>query len=92
MIKFASLILLLATSAWARPEVTIPAEVEISQRELLRLGDIAEVSGGDEALISLLNGIVLRSDARELLLSQHFDAKEILHKMRSALEETEPPS
>ena len=88
MIKFASLILLLATSAWARPEVTIPAEVEISQRELLRLGDIAEVSGGDEALISLLNGIVLRSDARELLLSQHFDAKEILHKMRSALEET----
>lgn len=88
MIKTVSLILLLATSAWARPEVSIPAEVEISQRELLRLGDIVEVQNGDEALLSMLNSIVLRPDARELLLSQHFDAKEILQKMRSALEES----
>jgi flagella basal body P-ring formation protein FlgA len=87
MLKIVSVILLLATSAWARPEVSIPAEVEISQRELLRLGDIVEVQNGDEALINMLNGIVLRPDARELLLSQHFDAKEILQKMRSALEE-----
>jgi flagella basal body P-ring formation protein FlgA len=87
MLKIVSVILLLATSAWARPEVSIPAEVEISQRELLRLGDIVEVQNGDEALINMLNGIVLRPDARELLLSQHFDAKEILQNMRSALEE-----
>ena len=87
MIKIVSLFLLISTAAWARPEVSIPAEVEISQRELLRLGDIAEVQNGDEALIAMLNGIVLRPDARELLLSQHFDTKEILQKMRSALEE-----
>jgi flagella basal body P-ring formation protein FlgA len=87
MIKIVSLLLLISTLAWARPEVSIPAEVEISQRELLRLGDIVEVQNGDEALINMLNGIVLRPDARELLLSQHFDAKEILQKMRAALEE-----
>ena len=93
MIKTVSLILIalicfgLTARAAGRPEVSIPAEVEISQRELLRLGDIAEVQNGDEALLAMLNGIILRPDARELLLSQHFDAKEILQKMRSALEE-----
>ncbi|MFS4458462.1 flagellar basal body P-ring formation chaperone FlgA [Bdellovibrio sp. HCB2-146] len=89
MNKFVFLILLISVTSWARPEVSIPSEVEISQRELLRLGDIAEVQGGDEALLGLLDSIVIRPDARELLLSQHLNSSEILTKMRAALEENQ---
>jgi len=75
----------LTLSAFARPEISIPGSVEISQRPLLRLSDIAIVSGGNEELLSLMESIVLREDARELLLSQHMESSEILGKVREAL-------
>lgn len=85
MKKFFLAILLISSSALARPEVSIPASVEISQRPLLRLGDIAIVNGGSEELLSFLDSITIREDARELLLSQHLDSQEILKKVRDAM-------
>ncbi len=85
MKKFFLAILLISSSALARPEVSIPASVEISQRPLLRLGDIAIVNGGSEELLSFLDSITIREDARELLLSQHLDSQEILNKVRDAM-------
>jgi flagella basal body P-ring formation protein FlgA len=70
---------------FARPEITIPGNVEISQRELLRLSDIAVVTGGTEELLVSLDGIVLREDARELLLSGHLNSQDILSKVRAAM-------
>ncbi|MGZ6472206.1 MAG: flagellar basal body P-ring formation chaperone FlgA [Bdellovibrio sp.] len=70
----------------ARPEISIPENVEISHRELLRLSDIAEISNGNADLISFAEGVVLREDARELLLSQKLSAQEILPKIRKALD------
>lgn len=70
---------------FARPEISIPGSVEISQRELLRLSDVAVVIGGNEELLASLDTIVLREDARELLLSQHLDSPEILRKIRAAM-------
>ncbi len=79
-------ILLFTLNSWARPEISISKEVEISQREVLRLSDIAEVHNGSEELLSLMSEVVLRDDARGLLLKQDFPAQEILLKMRQALE------
>ncbi|UXR64927.1 flagellar basal body P-ring formation chaperone FlgA [Bdellovibrio bacteriovorus] len=89
MIKYFMFLLLVSTQAFARPEISIPASVEISQRELLRLGDIATVEGGSEELLAALDAVVLREDARELLLSQHLESGEILGRMRSALNSQE---
>lgn len=83
------LIIFGATSAFARPEISIPGSVEISQRELLRLSDVAEISGGNAELLSLVESIVLREDARELLLSQKIDSQEVLTKIRTALNSQE---
>ncbi|WP_374034780.1 flagellar basal body P-ring formation chaperone FlgA [Bdellovibrio bacteriovorus] len=80
---------LVSLQAFARPEISIPSSVEISQRELLRLGDIATVTGGTEELVNALDAVVLREDCRELLLSQHLNSSEILVKMRAALNSQE---
>lgn len=84
-----TLILLLGTQAWARPEISIPSSVEVSQRPVLRLSDIAVVKGGTEALLAQMDALVLRDDARELLLSQQFESKEILGKLKEAMEQNE---
>lgn len=84
-----ALILLLSTQAWARPEISIPSSVEVSQRPVLRLSDIAVVKGGTEALLAQMDALVLRDDARELLLSQQFESKEILGKLKEAMEQNE---
>ena len=89
MIKYFVFLFLLSAQAFARPEISIPASVEISQRELLRLGDIAVVEGGSEELLAALDAVVLREDARDLLLSQHLESSEILGKMRAALNSQE---
>lgn len=75
--------------SYARPEISIPGSVEISQRELLRLSDVAEISGGNADLVSFVEGIVLREDARELLLSQKMNSQEILAKIRAAMNSQE---
>ena len=75
--------------AMARPEITIPNNVEISQRPKLRLGDIAVIRGANSELLSLLNNFVLREDSRGLLLSQHLESAEILKKIKDNLEITE---
>lgn len=75
--------------AFARPEISIPGNVEISQRELLRLSDVAEISGGNAELLSFAESIVLREDARELLLSQKIESQEVLTKIRAAMNSQE---
>ncbi len=72
-------------ASWARPEIRIPLKVEISQRPKLTLGDIAEVKSSDEAVVRLLDKVILRSDARGLLLSQKLASKEIIMKLREAM-------
>ncbi|MFV8256459.1 flagellar basal body P-ring formation chaperone FlgA [Bdellovibrio bacteriovorus] len=89
MKKIFALTFLVSLQAFARPEISIPSSVEISQRELLRLGDIATVTGGTEELVNALDAVVLREDCRELLLSQHLNSSEILVKMRAALNSQE---
>lgn len=81
-----TLAILFSMQVFARPEISIPARVEISQRPLLRLGDIAEVRGGTEELVAVLDSVVLREDSRDLLLSQHLESGEILSAMRRALD------
>lgn len=89
MKKIFVFVILASLQVFARPEISIPSSVEISQRELLRLGDIAVVTGGTEELVNALDAVVLREDCRELLLSQHMDSSEILMKMRTALNSQE---
>lgn len=79
----------LGAAAQARPEVVIPAQVEISQKEVLHLGDIAQVNEGTEELLNILDGIVIKQDARELLLSQTLKASDILAQVRSEMEDNE---
>lgn len=76
---------LFSLQALARPEISIPEEVEISQHETLRLGDIAKVKDGSEELVTFLDGVVIREDARGLLLNQFLPSSEVLTKMRQAL-------
>lgn len=83
--KLLFVLLFFSLQVFARPEVSIPGSVEISQRELLRLGDIAVVSGGTEELLSLIESVVLREDSRELLLSQYLSSQEILTKVRTLI-------
>jgi len=78
--------LLMTCVSWARPEIQIPFKVEISQKPKLTLGDIAEVKSSDEAFVRLLDQVVLRADARGLLLSQKLASKEIIMKLREAME------
>lgn len=86
MNKFLSLALLLfSVQSFARPEIAIPASVEVSQRELLRLSDIATVKDGTPELLSFMESVVIREDARELLLSQKLPSSEILTKVREAM-------
>lgn len=85
MKKLFFFILSLSLQALARPEIVIPSSVEISQRELLRLGDIAIVSGFKEEHIGHLDSIVIRNDSRTLLLSQKLEAQEILSALREGL-------
>ncbi len=75
--------------AVARPEITIPNKVEISQRPKLRLGDIAIIRGANSELLTLLNNLVLREDSRGLLLSQHLESLEILKTIKANLEPSE---
>lgn len=75
--------------ALARPEIIIPSEVEISQREILRLSDVAQVRAGSDKLLAIMDAIVIRTDARELLLSQHLDANEVMIKVRSEMRDNE---
>lgn len=82
-------ILFINIQAFARPEISIPGNVEISQRELLRLSDVAEISGGNADLLSFAESVVLREDARELLLSQKMDSQEVLTKVRAAMNSQE---
>ncbi|MGZ3784729.1 MAG: flagellar basal body P-ring formation chaperone FlgA [Bdellovibrio sp.] len=81
---------LIASSAtFARPEISIHENVEVSQRELLRLSDIAEISNANGEILSFAESVVLRDDARELLLSQKMESQEILSKIRSAMNSQE---
>lgn len=75
----------LGATTWARPEIEIPAQVEISQRPLLRLGDIAHLKGGNSNLLKFLDDVVLREDARDLVLSNHINSQEILMKVRAIM-------
>ncbi len=85
MKKITLLLTLFSLQAFARPEISIPEEVEISQHEILRLGDIAKVKEGSEELVTFLDGIVIRDDARGLLLNQFLPSSEVLAKFRQAL-------
>lgn len=69
-----------------RPEVSIAAVVEVSQRPLLRLTDIAVVLGGSDTLLAQLEQIVLREDSRELALAPVILSQEILAKVRHAMQ------
>ncbi|WP_413559802.1 flagellar basal body P-ring formation chaperone FlgA [Bdellovibrio sp. HCB209] len=80
------LLSLLSVQAFARPEISIPARVEVSQRPLLRLGDVAIVRDASESLVNQIDSIVIREDARELLVSQNLEAKEVLGILRKELE------
>ncbi|QLY25921.1 flagellar basal body P-ring formation chaperone FlgA [Bdellovibrio sp. KM01] len=84
-----ALTLLMSTQAFARPEISIPATVEISQRPLLRLGDVAVVKGANESLVAQIESIVIREDARELLISQKLEAKEVLTILKNEMENNE---
>lgn len=89
MKKVLFFILSLSLQAWARPEIVIPSSVEISQREILRLGDIAVVSGFKEEHIGHLDSIVIRNDSRALLLSQKLESQEILSALREGMKNNE---
>lgn len=85
MNKLFAFVFLFSLQVFARPEISIPGSVEISQRQLMRLSDIAEVTNGNQELLSFMESIVIREDARELLLSQHLESQEILAKILSAM-------
>lgn len=78
-------LLIFAIQCYGKTEISIAKNVEISQRPLLRLSDIAEVNQGSEEVLTFMDEVVLREDARELLLSQAMGSQEILHKIKSAL-------
>lgn len=85
MKKLVFAFLMIASAAWARPEIEIPAQVEISQRPLLRLSDIARLSQGSANLLAFMDDVVLREDARDLVLSSNMNAQEILTKVRAIM-------
>lgn len=89
MKKLVFVLFFFSLQALARPEVIVPEDVEVSQRPLLRLSDIANVIGGNEELLSFLETIIIREDARGLLLSQHLESSEILNKVREAMKSQE---
>lgn len=80
---------ILTSAAWARPEIEIPAQVEISQRPLLRLSDIARLNQGSAPLLAFMDDVVLREDARDLVLVNHINAQEILAKVRGIMKNRE---
>ena len=73
--------------SWARPEVTINSQVEVSQKRALYLGDIADIRDANMELVNALEKVKVRDDARELLISQVLDSKEILAVFRKSLSE-----
>lgn len=68
--------------AQARPEILVPEKVEISQREILALADVVVLRGGSAELLSVLGKVILRQDARDLLLSQTLKSQEILNQLK----------
>jgi len=82
-------LIFLGPVAQARPEISIPSQVEVSQREVLRLSDIAVVTDGTDELLGLLENIVIKQDARELLLSQTLKSADILTQVRAEMENDE---
>lgn len=82
-------IFLFSAQVFARPEIAIPETVEVSHRETLRLGDVAEVSGASEELLQKIDKLVIDENARELLLSQHLKSEQVLKKIRTALQKDE---
>ncbi len=78
-------LILFSVQVFARPEISLPAEVEVSQRERLTLGDVAVVTEGTEKMLLALDRIVIREDARELLLSQYLYSQEVMSKIRSVV-------
>ncbi|KYG67156.1 flagellar biosynthesis protein FlgA [Bdellovibrio bacteriovorus] len=85
MKKLVFAFLMIASTTWARPEIEIPAQVEISQRPLLRLSDVARLTQGNANLLAFMDDVVLREDARDLVLASHMNAQEILTKVRSIM-------
>jgi flagella basal body P-ring formation protein FlgA len=79
----------LSSVVWARAEIEIPAQVEISQRPLLRLSDIARMTNGDSNLLAFMDDVVIREDARELVLASNINAQEILLKVRNVMKTRE---
>jgi flagella basal body P-ring formation protein FlgA len=84
-----SLLVTLSSVGWARPEIEIPAQVEISQRPLLRLSDIARLTQGNSNVLAFMDDVVLREDARELVLASTINAQEILLKVRNIMKTRE---
>lgn len=80
---------LVGFAAFARPELVIPNEVEVSQRETLHLSDIVSVTDAPKEMLSVLDEVIIRKDARELLLSQYLKSSEVLAIVREALKENE---
>lgn len=85
MKKWILFFFLISSAAWARPEIEIQAQVQVSQRPHLRLSDMASLRGGNADLLLFLDEVVVREDARELALSDKMNAPEILSKIREAM-------
>lgn len=91
--KFVLYFIVLQSILWpvakasARPEISISNIVEVSQRQKLRLGDIAIIKGGDVQLVKQINKLVLREDARGILLSQHIESAEVLKKLKNEMDQ-----
>lgn len=87
------LVFLLATLvsgfALARPEIIVPAQIEISHRPVLMLGDVVDLYGFSVKGQGILESIVLVENAKELSISQKIPSSEILSVLRQALKENE---
>lgn len=81
--------LLTLNIAQARPELIVPAELELSQKATLHLGDMVVVKEATPELLALLDQIVVLKDARELLLSQQLKSSDILTVLRTQLQSDE---
>ncbi len=64
-----------SAKALSRPEISVPASVEVSQRTPLRLGDIVQVEQGDENLLATLDSILLSEQTT-------FSTQEILNLLK----------
>lgn len=85
MTKYILLLSLFSSIVWAAPEVTVPSEIEISQKRALYVGDIVEVKNGSLELIQALEDMKIREDARDLLISQKLSPSEVTAAFRKSL-------